>query len=91
VTLKVCCSALLLSVTSANSIGKAPPSPRPVKARARANSCTSRAKAVSRENSPKTKIELTSTRLRPMLSARRPPSNAPMNNPNVLALKKVPN
>jgi hypothetical protein len=45
---------------------------------------------VSNENSPNKATDVTSTFFRPMPSAKRPPINAPTNNPSVLPLKNVP-
>src|ERR1700722_1540896 len=50
----------------------------------------SHASDVSSENRPNSAMEVTSTPLRPTLSAIQPPNSAPKNKPNVLALKKSP-
>ena len=68
--------------------GRAPPNPRPVNRRAQVSEAMSQASGVASENTPKITMDATSTPLRPMRSARRPPMMAPMNRPTVLALKK---
>src|ERR1019366_1301292 len=80
----------LLSLTREMRFGSAPPSPRPVSARAQDSERMSQARAVSSENSPNSTMEPMTTRLRPIASDSRPPTSAPMNRPTVLALKKSP-
>src|ERR1700733_2178650 len=82
--------AALHSLTSAMRFGSAPPRPSPVSRRAPQRDRMSQASGFSSEATPNMAIEATSTCLRPIESASRPPASAPMNNPNVLALKKVP-
>ncbi len=83
-------SGWTLSDASAIRFGRAPPSPTPVKNRATSSIFTSGAKAVAIDKAPNSRMEATSTDLRPTRSDRRPPMIAPNISPKVLMLRNKP-
>src|SRR5260221_7826021 len=79
------------SAVSAMRFGIAPPRPSPVSNRMPDSDCMFPARVVRSENSPKAASEPTSTGLRPIRSAIRPPATAPSKSPAPLAAKTMPN
>ncbi len=75
------------SAVSAMMLGSAPPRPSPVRKRVAIRALLSLTSAVAMLKTPNVSIEAISTLRRPTLSASRPPTMAPRNRPNVLALK----